>query len=64
MSTSKIQGGVRVTGHDYSRIINCYLYSLNVLKCFCICSLGYGLVAKQVGKFSGCSIQSLWSTLL
>ena len=39
------------------------LKSLSFLKYFWMVSLGQGLVAMQVGMFSGCSIHSLWSTL-
>mmetsp|Transcript_9497 Transcript_9497/g.57933 ORF Transcript_9497/g.57933 Transcript_9497/m.57933 type:complete len:210 (+) Transcript_9497:42-671(+) len=37
-----------------------YLQRFSLRKCAWMSSFGYGLVAKQVGKFSGCSTQSLW----
>ena len=42
----------------------CYLNNFNFLKYFCMTDLSYGLVAKQVGMFSGCSVhnlKSIWS---
>lgn len=41
---------------------SCHLKSLNLRSSCWTESFGHGLRARQVGMFSGCSIQSLWAT--